>query len=259
MSTENQKNPFLLDQRDFSSYNTLVDADNEIVFKTPGLEIYITSEDKFYYWDGSSWVLENISGASGEANTASNVGTGEGVFKDKLGVDLRFKTLKQGANITLTASADEILISATDLDSQSASEVSYNNVVSDLISTNVQDALDELASLRESVCVSASRNANATNIYLRSEDGTPTNLTPFVLQFDATLTYISSATDGNETWVAEVHKDNILVVGATLTSTNVSSNYSTYNINFSAGDKISLYCNGTSIQRPKINLVFRKR
>ena len=116
MSTENQKNPFLLDQRDFSSYNTLVDADNEIVFKTPGLEIYITSEDKFYYWDGSSWVLENISGASGEANTASNVGTGEGVFKDKLGVDLRFKTLKQGANITLTASADEILISATDLD-----------------------------------------------------------------------------------------------------------------------------------------------
>lgn len=259
MSTENQKNPFLLEQRDFSSYNTLVDADNEIVFKTPGLEIYIISEDKFYYWDGNAWVQENVSGASGETNTASNVGTGEGVFKDKLGVDLRFKTLKAGTNITLTPSADEILISATDTDNQSASEVSYNNVVSDLISTNVQDAIDELATLRESICISASRSANASNIYLRSEDGTPMNLTPYVLPFDATLTYISTATDGNETWVAEVHKDNILVVGATLTSTNVNFNYSTYNINFNAGDKISLYCNGTAIQRPKINLVFRKR
>ena len=66
MSTENQKNPFLLEQRNFSSYNTLVDADNEIIFKTPGLEIYIISEDKFYYWDGSSWVEQNVSGAGGD-------------------------------------------------------------------------------------------------------------------------------------------------------------------------------------------------
>jgi hypothetical protein len=50
---------------------------------------------------------------SGESNTASNVGVGEGeVFKIKDGIDLQFKTLKAGSNIILTNNPDEVLITA---------------------------------------------------------------------------------------------------------------------------------------------------
>jgi hypothetical protein len=52
-------------------------------------------------------------GGTGEANTASNVGGGDGVFKQKVGVDLEFKSLVAGTNITLTGTADEITIDAT--------------------------------------------------------------------------------------------------------------------------------------------------
>ena len=52
--------------------------------------------------------------AGGEANTASNVGTGEGeVFKQKSDEDLQFKKLAQGSNITITDSGNEITIAAT--------------------------------------------------------------------------------------------------------------------------------------------------
>jgi len=55
--------------------------------------------------------------AGGEANTASNVGaSGEGVFKEKVGVDLRFKKLLQGAGITITGLTDQIEIKKTVLD-----------------------------------------------------------------------------------------------------------------------------------------------
>lgn len=47
--------------------------------------------------------------------TASNVGTGEVLFKQKSASDLEFKTLLAGANITLNSFADELEIVATGL------------------------------------------------------------------------------------------------------------------------------------------------
>jgi hypothetical protein len=51
-------------------------------------------------------------GGGGEVNTASNVGGGAGVFKQKTGVDLEFKSLTAGSGITITPSTDEIEIAA---------------------------------------------------------------------------------------------------------------------------------------------------
>ena len=60
--------------------------------------------------------LDEISGTippgGGEANTASNLPGDEGVFFQKAGVDLEFKSLTAGTNITLTATNDEIEIAA---------------------------------------------------------------------------------------------------------------------------------------------------
>ena len=49
---------------------------------------------------------------SGEANDGINVGTGSQVFKSKSGVNLQFRTIKNGANISVSQVGDEIVISA---------------------------------------------------------------------------------------------------------------------------------------------------
>ena len=60
-------------------------------------------------------VTEAVSGGGGggEANTGSNVGAGDGVFKAKVGVDLQFKSLIGGAGVTITPGVDEITLSAS--------------------------------------------------------------------------------------------------------------------------------------------------
>jgi hypothetical protein len=64
--------------------------------------------------DNDRWEKEKAqgSGGGGEANTGANVGTGVGVFRNKTGATLNFKSLVAGTNVTLTPNADEIEISA---------------------------------------------------------------------------------------------------------------------------------------------------
>lgn len=51
--------------------------------------------------------------ATGEVNTASNLGAGNGVYSTKVGADLRFKSLIAGAGVTLTPTGTDITIAAT--------------------------------------------------------------------------------------------------------------------------------------------------
>lgn len=50
---------------------------------------------------------------SGEANTGANVGTGVEIFKEKAGVELRFRTAVAGTNMTIDETADEVVFNAS--------------------------------------------------------------------------------------------------------------------------------------------------
>lgn len=78
-----------------------------------------TTGDKLVIWDASTSTHKNIDwsqlpgSGGGEANTASNVGAGNPVFAQKSGVDLEFRTLVAGTNITITSGATELTINST--------------------------------------------------------------------------------------------------------------------------------------------------
>lgn len=67
---EENISPGLLPQGNFSAYNTLVDANNEILFKQAGQIIYIISTDTFYYWDGAAWIA--FGGGSSSSTITAN-------------------------------------------------------------------------------------------------------------------------------------------------------------------------------------------
>ena len=67
-------------------------------------------------WNDSSeeWEPADPPGASGgEANTVSNLGAGEGLYSTKVGVDLRFKSLVAGDDISLSSDANTVTINST--------------------------------------------------------------------------------------------------------------------------------------------------
>ena len=77
-----------------------------------------------------------ISGAGGEANTGSTLGTGLNIFDSKSGVDLRFNTIAAGTNVTLstTTNANTIVVNST---GGAAISTSPNSVlVSDSLGTS---------------------------------------------------------------------------------------------------------------------------
>jgi hypothetical protein len=89
----------------------LVYFDQVWKFITPntGVTLYVNDEGLVYSYNGTSWVVSG----SGESNTASNLGSGTGVYGAKVGMDLRFKSLIAGTNVTLSNTANDIIINAS--------------------------------------------------------------------------------------------------------------------------------------------------
>jgi hypothetical protein len=107
---------------DGSNTQTIDDGDTLLFSTNSGLTATLL------LWDASSGLHKNIDwnqlpgAGGGEANTASNVGVGFGVFKQKTGVDLEFRSLSGGTNVTITT-GDTIVISSTGGSSRITSSV----------------------------------------------------------------------------------------------------------------------------------------
>lgn len=103
-------------------YYTKTEADSrfvrlDVADSYPELAIFSTA-GTFYFESatGGSFALpaSKLPGAAGgEVNTASNVGAGTGLYKEKVAADLRFKSLVAGTNVTITPGTDTVTISST--------------------------------------------------------------------------------------------------------------------------------------------------
>ena len=110
----------------------------------------------------------------------------------------------------------------------------------------------------DNITWSASRNKKATNIYLWTDDVQPTNVTPYILPWNAKLVAISVSTEIPQTWTAEIHSGGTLIPGASLSISASSAGYSIYDIVLSAGDEIEIYASGVNIEKPRVSVTFRR-
>ena len=89
-----------------SVFKAKVGVDFEHRTLYPGANMEMTEDTS-----GITFAVSGI--IPGETNTGSNVGAGVSVFKDKSGVDLRFRSLVSGTNVTMSETADNIVINAS--------------------------------------------------------------------------------------------------------------------------------------------------
>lgn len=81
-------------------------------------------------------LFTGLTSGGGEVNTASNIGAGTGVFAQKTGVVLEFKSLVAGAGVTITSDPDEVTIAAGGSSFDMRDVVIYDHFFSSNIDTD---------------------------------------------------------------------------------------------------------------------------
>jgi len=79
-----------------------------------GSNIFISASEDIVNDEIDILISSSVSGGgSGEINTASNIGSGEGIFAQKFGVDLQFRSLTGSGSVSIISGSDTINISSS--------------------------------------------------------------------------------------------------------------------------------------------------
>lgn len=194
----------------------------------------------------------NSIGGSGEINTASNLGTGESVFKQKTGVNLEFKSLTAGAGIALTGNANDVQIASTI--TQYTDSQAKAAAVSDSITDGITDVapsqnavFDALALKQNSLGFTPEDSANKDNGTLSTSTTTyPTsNAVKTAVDLKANDTDVVKLTGnqsvgGVKTFTSEVVTGDVQASGSGGLDLNNSSGNAQIRVGSGGGDNISL-------------------
>lgn len=105
----------------------------------PGITIEAIDADGVDGTFGSKIVISNTSGAGGgEIITASNIGTGVGIFSKKSGADLQFKSIKESGPIKITSDDVSITIESTAENNTLSSVGTGTSLVSGKVDSDLQ-------------------------------------------------------------------------------------------------------------------------
>lgn len=158
----------------------------------------IYNGDNVLVTENSTGVIISAAGSVGEANTGANVGTGTGqIFRDKTGVTLNFKTIKEGNNISITNNVDDITISSisgnsslNDLTDVTLSNVAYGHILQ-FTNTEWQNKLFKANTITCSGSDKLSAFDNQTGVFSCSSDQSGSG-GPTVLNSDVTCSLTTS-------------------------------------------------------------------
>jgi hypothetical protein len=80
-------------------------------------------------YDGTNWKPATAPGSAGEANTASNVGTGIDVFNQKVDENFEFNSISSGAGISVLQQGNNIQIVNTSVGGASGAFIEEDDAI----------------------------------------------------------------------------------------------------------------------------------
>jgi hypothetical protein len=105
----------------------------------------------------------------------------------------------------------------------------------------------------------ARNSSNVSNSYLRTYNGTPSNLAEFLVPEDITITGITLTSDNSVIWVGTILESNLNFVASVSTAGTNSANIQNLNVNVNAGTRLRTFLAGTNVRYPKMIIYYRRR